>query len=93
MDQRIIEEAMFSTRDLAKKSGGIPGWGEYKELVKEHLKDPFNARFKLPDEYNYAYLRVSGLSDDEARAKMGLTGQEKNRQRRNGSLVEVLVTN
>lgn len=78
MDQKkMIEEAMFFTRDLAKKSGGAPGWGEYKELVKEHLKDPFNARFKLPDEYHYAYLRVSGLSDDEARAKMGLTGSGK----------------
>jgi hypothetical protein len=36
------------------------------------LYGPYNAPFKVPPEYQYAYLRVKGLSHNDAEIRMGL---------------------
>ena len=73
MDFKVVEEAMAFVRALAKKnSDEVPSWGKYEELVRDRLKDEYNLKPKMPKEYYYAYLRVKGLSDAEARERMGL---------------------
>lgn len=73
MDNKIIDQAMaFVRKQVDKNNGDVPEWNKYQELVKEHLKDPFNLKFKLPQEYYYAYLRGKGNTHAEALERMGL---------------------
>ena len=74
MDNKIIDQAMIFVRKLMDKNqGDVPDWGKFQELVKEHLKDPYNLKFKMPQEYYYAYLRGKGGSHEECLEKMGIT--------------------
>ena len=82
MDFKVIEQAMAFVRALAAKNKDeVPDWGKYEELVRERLKDEFNPRPRMPKEYYYAYLRVKGLSDADARERMGLGAQERTESR------------
>lgn len=74
MDNKIIDNAMAYVRKLMDKNqGDVPEWSKYQEMVKEHLNDPFNLKFKVPQEYYYAYLRGKGLAHEECLVKMGIT--------------------
>jgi hypothetical protein len=73
MDFKLIDVAIAFARAQAKKNGGeLPAWGKYQELVRDHLRDAYDPKPKMPKEYYYAYLRTKGLSDVEARDRMGL---------------------
>lgn len=73
MNSKKAEEAIVWTRQLVNKNNGqLPEWSAYKDAVKAHHNDPFNVPFKLPAEYQYAYLRVKGLSHADAAERMGL---------------------
>ena len=73
MDYKVVDEAMVFVRALAKKNNNeVPPWGKFEELVRDRLNDAYDPRPKMPKEYYYAYLRVKGLSDSDARDRMGL---------------------
>jgi hypothetical protein len=74
VDYKTIDQAMaFVRRHMARNNGEVPDWARYQQLVKHLLWDPdLPRKFKMPREYHYAYLRGKGLSDAEARARMGL---------------------
>jgi hypothetical protein len=76
LDPKRVEEAVaWLRRQVDKANGELPEWGAYKDLVKAHLNDPYNTPFKLPSHYHYAYLRVKGLSHNDAAERMGLDVQ------------------
>ena len=78
MNNLKIDEAMAYVRKLAAKNNGdVPDWTKYEQLLKEHLKDPFNLKFKMPKEYYYAYLRGKNMSHEEALERMGLPVKSK----------------
>ncbi|MFZ6689740.1 hypothetical protein ACO0K0_18515 [Undibacterium sp. SXout11W] len=78
MNNLKIDEAMAYVRKIAAKNRGeVPEWNKYQELLKEHLKDPFNLRFKMPQEYYYAYLRGKNMSHEEALERMGISTKTK----------------
>ena len=73
MDTKVIDQALaFVRKQMDKNHGEVPDWGQFQEAVKEYLKDPYNLRFKMPQEYYYAYLRGKGNSHDECLEKMGI---------------------
>lgn len=73
MDLKAAENAVAWLRTLeARNNGELPDYGAYTEQVKKHLNDPYNLPFKLPKEYQYAYLRVKGVSHADAFERMGL---------------------
>lgn len=73
MDTLIIDQAMAFVRRLKDKNHDeVPEWQDYQELVKAHLPNPFNLRFKMPQEYYYAWLRGKGLNHQECLIRMGL---------------------
>ena len=73
MDFKVVDEAIAFVRALAKKNdGNVPAWGKFEEIVRDHLKDEYNPKPKMPQEFYYAYLRVKGLSDSDARERMGI---------------------
>lgn len=73
MDLKAAEGAIAWVRTLTDRNNGtLPDYGTYTNQVKKYLNDPFNMPFKLPREYQYAYLRVKGLSHGEAFERMGL---------------------
>ncbi|MBR7798453.1 hypothetical protein [Undibacterium fentianense] len=85
MDNKIIDQAMAFVRKLMDKNHGeVPEWSKFQEQVKEHLKDPYNLKFKMPQEYYYAYLRGKGLTHEECQEKMGIvvrkTAKTNNKQ-------------
>ena len=66
---------------MARHNGDVPEWGRYQQLVKDHLWDPdLPRKFKMPQEYHYAYLRGKGLSDADALDRMGMPDNEAIRQ-------------
>ena len=74
MDTKATDQAIAWTRQIVKKNNDkLPDWSAFKELVKNHLNDEFNMPFKMPQEYQYAYLRAKGLSQSDAFEQMGLT--------------------
>jgi len=74
MNNLKIDEAMAYVRRItAKNNGEVHEWSKYEDLLKEHLKDPYNLKFKMPQEYYYAYLRGKNMSHDEALERMGLS--------------------
>ena len=78
MNNLKIDEAMAYVRKLAAKNNGdVPEWNKYQDLLKEHLRDPFNAKFKMPQEYYYAYLRGKNMSHEEALERMGIMPTQK----------------
>lgn len=73
MNPKHAEAAIAWVRQLVDRNQGqLPEWGPYKDHVKAHLNDPYNVPFKMPQEYQYAYLRVKGLSHADAFERMGL---------------------
>lgn len=73
MDFKLVDEALAYVRAQTKKNAGeVPEWGKYQELVRLHLRDEWDPKPKMPKEYYYAYLRVKGMSDTEARNRMGI---------------------
>ena len=78
MNNLKIDEAMAYVRKLAAKNNGdVPEWNKYQELLKQHLADPYNFKFKMPQEYYYAYLRGKNLSHEEALERMGISPKTK----------------
>ncbi|MBC3864000.1 hypothetical protein H8K32_17980 [Undibacterium jejuense] len=78
MNNLKIDEAMAYVRKIAAKNNGdVPEWNKYQELLKEHFKDPFNTKFKMPQEYYYAYLRGKNMSHEEALERMGISIKTK----------------
>ena len=79
MDNKIIEQATaFVRKQLAKNNDHIPEWGKFQKLVEEHLEDGFKLKFKMPPEYQYAYLRGKGLSHSDSLEAMGIDSQAYN---------------
>ena len=75
MDFKLIDEAVTFVRAQTKKNAGeLPAWGKYQDMVRDHLRDEYDPKPKMPKEYYYAYLRGKGLSDNEARDRMGMEG-------------------
>lgn len=73
MNVKMAEEAIAWTRALVgRNKGELSEWGMYQNHVKAHLNDPYNVPFKIPAEYEYAYLRVKGLGHLDALERMGL---------------------
>jgi len=73
MDNKVVDQAMLFVRKLKEKNGdSVPDWAKYEALVNAHLKDAFNVKSKVPNEYYYAYLRGKGNSHTEALERMGL---------------------
>ncbi len=86
MNNLKIDEAMAYVRKIAAKNNGdVPEWNKYQELLKEHLKDPFNLKFKMPQEYYYAYLRCKNMSHEEALVRMGISTKTKTTQEKKKS--------
>jgi hypothetical protein len=72
---KIVDDAIVFLRAYKKKNDGeVPEWSKYQKLCEDHLKDAYIPKPKMPPEYYYAYLREKGLSDDEARVRMGMEG-------------------
>lgn len=72
---KIVDEAVAFVRlHKRKNEGEVPEWSKYQKLCEAHLRDAFIAKPKMPPEYYYAYLREKGLSDNEARVRMGMEG-------------------
>ncbi|NEX60724.1 hypothetical protein [Noviherbaspirillum galbum] len=73
MDLKEAESAVAWVRTVANKNNGeLPDYSTYTDQVKKYLNDPYNMPFKLPKEYQYAYLRVKGMSHADAFERMGL---------------------
>ena len=73
LDQKAAEQAIAWARRLAaRNNGALPEWGAYKDQVKAYLNDPYNMPFKIPQDYQYAYFRVKGMSHADALERMGL---------------------
>ena len=73
LDFKVVDQAMAFTRAIVKKNNDeLPSWSKFEDLVRVQLRDEFNPRPKAPKEYYFAYLRVKGLSDAQARERMGL---------------------
>jgi hypothetical protein len=78
MDFKLVDVAVAFVRAQTKKNGGeLPEWGKYQEMVRNLLRDEYDPKPKMPKEYYYAYLRGKGFSDEEARDRMGMTGQAR----------------
>lgn len=81
MDNKVLDQAMkFVRKQIEKNHGDVPEWGKYQNMVKELIKDDFNLKFKMPQEYYYAYLRGKGLSHGDCLETMGIDtgeGQKK----------------
>jgi hypothetical protein len=76
LDLKAAENAVNWVRTLAtRNNGALPDYGSYTDQVKKYLNDPYNMPFKLPKEYQYAYLRVKGVSHADAFERMGLEPQ------------------
>ena len=74
LDFKLVDEAMAFARSVEKKNNdNLPTWAKFEELVRDRLRDEFDPRPKTPKEYYFAYLRVSGLSNAQARERMGLS--------------------
>lgn len=77
MDNRVLDEAMkFVRHQVDKNQGDVPAWGKYQQMVQELIKDDFNLKFKMPQEYYYAYLRGKGLSHGDCLETMGIDTDE-----------------
>jgi hypothetical protein len=77
MDNLKIDAAMAYVKAVtAKNKGDLPDWIKYQDLVKAHLADPFSRKFKMPQEYYYAYLRGKGLSHSECLERMGISDRK-----------------
>ncbi len=63
---------------MEKNHGELPDWKRYQDMVKLHLSDPADFRFKMPQEYYYAYLREKGLTHEECLERMGLPVTRQN---------------
>jgi hypothetical protein len=73
MDYKKVDAAMAFVHSQARKNDGeVPAWDKYENLVRERFSDEYTRKPKMPKEYYYAYLRVKGLSDQDARARMGI---------------------
>jgi len=73
LDFKLVDEALvFVRRAVKKNEGNLPSWVKMEELIRDHLKDEYNPKPKVAKEYYYAYLREKGLSDEDARDRMGL---------------------
>jgi hypothetical protein len=73
VDLKAAEGAIAWVRTLAdRNNGALPDYGSYTSQVKKYLNDPFNMPFRLPKEYQYAYLRVKGMSHANAFERMGM---------------------
>lgn len=73
MNNLKIDQALAYVRKVADKNhGDLPDWKRYQDMVKLHLSDAADHRFKMPPEYYYAYLREKGLTHEECLERMGL---------------------
>ena len=81
MDYKTVDQATtFLRQYMAKHHDELPAWGTYQKLVEARLQDAFRVKFKMPQEYHYAYLRARGLGDADARERMGLSPGDARRK-------------
>jgi hypothetical protein len=85
MNQEILARATKWTQELVRKNNAqLPEWGSYQKSLREFLHAAPSGYFKVPVEYEYAYLRTKGLSDADARARMGLESENTANKKRSG---------
>jgi hypothetical protein len=73
MNNLKIDQAMAYVRKLSDKNNGdVPDWNKYQELVKAELSGPYDPKYKMPQEYYYAYLRGKGMTHAECLERMGI---------------------
>ena len=73
MDNLKIDQAIAFVRKLSDKNKGeVPDWNKFQELVKAQLSGPYDPKYKMPQEYYYAYLRAKGMSHHECLERMGI---------------------
>lgn len=78
MNQEILERATTWTQEQMKKNADrLPDWTAYLKALREFLHAPPSGHFKVPIEYEYAYLRAKGLSHGEACERMDIAAEEK----------------